>query len=29
MRFRIISVSGFDERIAAKMLNLPASHEEA
>jgi len=29
VRFRIISVSGFDKRIAAKMLNLPASYEEA
>ena len=29
VRFRIISVSGFDEKIAAKMCNLPALYEEA
>src|ERR1041385_820919 len=29
VRLRIISVSGFDEVIASKMCNLPASNEEA
>ena len=29
VRFRIISVTGFDEKIAAKMCNLPALYEEA